>query len=84
MLNSREQTMATTIDLTGLPDPIVRGVQQLVETMRDQLAHQPVTAQPTTDVDARLALLDDWISSRPQSAVVADDSRESIYAGRGE
>jgi len=76
--------MSKTIDVSGLPDPVVRGVQQLVETMRDQLARQPREGAPPERSAERLAILENWIRTRPTSRVIADDSRESIYAGRGE
>jgi len=43
------------VDLTGLPEPVVRDIRQLVETLRGKLAGQP--AAPRKPLVGRLAHL---------------------------
>ena len=75
--------MSNTVDLSGLPEPVVHDIQQLVESIRQTLERSAEISAPPGPGD-KLALLEAWLKSHPISPVIADDSRESIYAGRSE
>jgi hypothetical protein len=75
------------VDLTGLPEKAIEEVHTLVETMRRQAA----TPTPTPpDPAAWRRLFDAYLrevaarASRYPAGFVVDDSRDSIYEGRGE
>lgn len=79
-----------TLDLTGLPEPVVRRVQQLVDEARRQ---QPAAAAVPTagavspnqaDAARWSAEWRAWSAAHPARELTLDDSRESIYAGCGE
>lgn len=82
--------MPQTIDVTGLSPEAARTVQTLVDLLRakDRIgaAEQQTAVTPPSQLgrDVWLARWDEWVASHPPSEVVADDSRESIYEGRGE
>ena len=66
-------------------------VQDLVEPILDHLAGQvEATSTDVITASERRKALDEWMTivrnraSRYPSGFVVDDSRESIYAGRGE
>lgn len=70
------------LDLTGLPDEAIRAIESLVSLLkvRSDLS-TPVTRLSPEEWRRRLL---EWAGSHPQRTGVLDDSRESIYAGRGE
>ncbi len=75
------------IDLTGLPEKAVEAIRTIVETIRQQTgAQQPTTLSP----DEWHRLFDAYMrqvaarAGRYPKGFVVDDSRESIYEGRGE
>ena len=74
-----------TLDLTGLPAPVADGLRKLVATLRDNLVHAP---SPTCFVgeppDAWAQRLQAWVDTHPARPITIDDSREGLYAGRGE
>jgi hypothetical protein len=76
---------AATIDLTGLPEKAVEAVRAIVEMIQ-----QPVTKTPALSPEERLRLFEAYMqevakrAGRYPEGFVADDSRESIYQGRGE
>jgi hypothetical protein len=78
-------TRTTTIDLTGLLDEAAEAVRALVEDLRRQ--HAP---QPALPYEEWKKLFDELLrnaalrSAAYPEGIVADDSRESIYEGRGE
>jgi hypothetical protein len=74
------------LDLTGLPAPVADELRRLVKTLRDNLGRQPVPgADPSGESpDQWSRRLQAWVDSHPVRAVTLDESRESIYAGRGE
>ncbi len=75
--------MSQTIDLSGLPEPVVHDIQQLVESIRQNVERPMETVTPSGPND-KLALFEAWLQGHRPSPVIADDSRESIYSGRGE
>jgi hypothetical protein len=75
--------MQTTIDVTGLPEPVVNGLRQLVDSLRAGQGKNgavPVGETPEEWVRRFTA----WVDSHPKRPIEFDDSRESIYGGRGE
>jgi hypothetical protein len=77
--------MPETIDVTGLPEPILRDIRRLVETLRQSYG------SPNSDTDTQQSDREAWIArwrafaaTRTSSNPNFDDSRESIYEGRGE
>ena len=73
------------VDLTGLPEPVVQQVKQLVEEARQQQASTTPLRSPNQDDPERWSA--EWralIASRPRRDLTFDDDRESIYAGCGE
>lgn len=76
--------MVQTIDVTGLPEAVVADLRRLVETMR-AAAGVPPTEPPRPETmeewNARFRV---WAANYETHGPIADDSRESIYEGRGE
>jgi hypothetical protein len=72
-----------TIDVTGLPESVVRDLRQLVATLRQNLANGsgPAYAQSAEEWSKAWR---EWIDSHTSRNPHFDDSREIIYAGRGE
>jgi hypothetical protein len=75
------------IDLTGLPPKAVEAVRTLVEALRQQSGTHPPPPSAGDDwrrlFDAYLRQVAARAGSYPEGFVV-DDSRETIYEGRGE
>lgn len=74
------------LDLTGLPTPIADELRKLVATLRDNLGPVPgfpraVAAEAPDEWARRLQA---WVDRHPPRAIRIDDSRESLYSGRGE
>jgi hypothetical protein len=62
-------------------------IGQTVETYLQSLAEQGLNAEPSSarlHPDQWVAAWRAWVASHPWRPYIADDSRESIYAGRGE
>lgn len=73
------------IDVSGLPVPIVRELERLVATLRGNLGPTRPTAGPLRESPEQwIRRLQAWVDSNPARPIEFDDSRESIYAGRGE
>jgi hypothetical protein len=70
------------IDVTGLPEEAIRAVQSVVSLLRAQPGTEgsPVFASREEWAKA----ISEWAENHPRIDKPADDSRESIYAGRGE
>ncbi len=75
------------IDLTGLSEKAVEAVRTIVEALRQQGGtHPPAPASPEEwrrQFDAYLREVAARAGSYPEGFVL-DDSRETIYEGRGE
>lgn len=74
-----------TVDLTGLPEPVVERVKELVREAR-AAEPKPELTQNARDVSAEewIAWWRAWTASRPLlNGVTIDDSRESIYGDDG-
>jgi len=81
--------MPQTIDVTGLAPEDIKAVVSLVETLRHKPA--PGTSSPNGAVLPRDLPYEEWVKwfrawvdSHPKRDIEIDDSRETIYAGRGE
>lgn len=72
----------TSVDLTGLPDSVVREVLCLVEAARRGTCVPPSPNQE--DPRRWSAELRAWAGNQPDRAITLDDDRDSIYAGCGE
>jgi len=70
-----------TVDVTGLPEDVIRALESFVATLRNKPTVQPLHSAP---YDVWVKAFDEWVKSHPRRDTLADDSRESIYAGRGE
>ncbi len=78
--------MTQTIDVTGLPEPVVRDLRQLVATLRARLAApgEESVAPNKLSAEERIKLFQAWAENHPHREIEIDDSRETIYGGRGE
>lgn len=70
------------LDLTGLPAPVADELRRLVATLRSNLG--PLPSPETEPPDEWNRRLQAWVDSHPPRPIAIDDSREGIYAGRGE
>jgi hypothetical protein len=68
-----------TIDVTGLPEPVVTSLQRLVDGLRVAL---PPSDPSGLTAEQRVAAWRAWVDRHRDVTVVADDSRDSIYEGR--
>jgi hypothetical protein len=77
--------MPQTIDVTGLPEPVVQDIQKLVVTLREKFGQQQ-TPPRTEEAESEdwIARFRAWAESHPKREIVIDDSRETIYGGRGQ
>ena len=72
------------IDVSGLPEAVVSDLQRLVTTLK-VAAGAPAAAPPRAETPEEwIARFREWTESHPKRDIVIDDSRESIYEGRGE
>jgi hypothetical protein len=74
-------TTQRSIDVSGLPEEAIRAVETLVSLLREK-PRQGVRGYSSPEEWVRA--LREWAESHPKLDHIADDSRESIYAGRGE
>jgi hypothetical protein len=79
----RSSMMQTTIDVSGLPESIVNGLRQLVDSLRERQGKNS-TAPPNETPEEWAQRFMAWVESHPKRSIEFDDSRESIYSGRGE
>ena len=70
------------LDLAGLPDEAIRAIESLVSLITARSILPAPVARPSPEEWTRNLL--EWASSHPQLVGVLDDSREGIYARRGE
>jgi hypothetical protein len=69
------------IDLSGLSAEAIRSVESLVTSLRSkESAISPSRRHP----EAWSKALREWAASHAKREIEIDDSRDSIYAGRGE
>lgn len=77
--------MSTNIDASGLPESVVNDIRKLVNTLQTQISIEkdPIRPQSETPEEWAKRLLE-WVKTHDKRSVEIDDSRESIYSGRGE
>ena len=73
--------MTETIDLSGLSTDAIHQVKSLVDTLRSREDGQIPNPR---DLEEWSAALRKWAASHPVREIVIDDSRDTIYGGRGE
>ena len=73
--------MPELIDVSGLSTDAIHAVQSLVNLLRTTNEHMSPNRR---DPEAWSKSLRDWAASHAKRAIVIDDSRDSIYEGRGE
>ena len=83
--------MQQTIDVTGLSPEAIRAVQTLIDAFRKQAAQPPAPPStywpgppPGETAEEWIARLRAWSEGHPKRDIEIDDSRETIYEGRGE
>ena len=78
--------MPESIDVTGLPEAVIQDIQRLVTTLRERLGQGGTLAPSAADLapEAWIARFRAWAASHPKRDIVLDDSRDTIYGGRGE
>ncbi len=78
--------MPDTIDVTGLPQTVIEDMRRLVATLRQKFSPESPAAGPEGELppDEWIARLQAWSESHPKREIIIDDSRETIYGGRGE
>ena len=75
--------MTQSIDVTGLPEPVVASLRELVTKLRD--TWPAVSGQTGMTPEEKIQAFKEWVNRpRPPAPSFVDDSRESIYDGRGE
>jgi hypothetical protein len=74
------------LDLSGLPAPVADELRKLVTTLRDNLGSVPSFPGSVQEEspEAWARRLQAWVDTHPARPISIDDSRESIYSGRGE
>jgi len=77
---------AQSLDLTGSPAPVANELRKLVATLRDNMGHvsSPSARFEQKPYEAWTRRLQSWVDSHPARPITIDDSRESIYSGRGQ
>jgi hypothetical protein len=83
--------MSQIIDITGLSNEAAQAVETLVSLLRTKTESQAVQQVAATNITPQTEMsYEEWsrrwraIISAHQTNAIADDSRESIYEGRGE
>jgi hypothetical protein len=69
------------IDVTGLPEEAIRALQSLVAVLRGQAGTE---SRSFLSPEEWAKAIKQWAENHPRIDKPADDSRESIYTGRGE
>jgi hypothetical protein len=74
------------LDLTGLPTSVADGLRKLVAALRDNLGSVPSSPSSATaeQPEAWARRLQAWVDTHPARKITIDDSRETLYSGRGE
>jgi hypothetical protein len=68
------------INASGLPEEAIQALESLVAPLRGQANGKPAYRSHEEWSKA----FHEWVQGHRTPEVLADDSRESIYAGRGE
>jgi hypothetical protein len=75
------ETAQRFIDVSGLPEEAVVAVESLVSVMRGMPQVGPVSYDSRAEWARAVR---EWAASHPVRDEMVEDSRENIYAGRGE
>jgi hypothetical protein len=73
-------TPPRTIDVSGLPEEAICAVESIISLLRPKSQAPP----PFQSMEEWSQSLRAWAASHPRLDQAADDSRDSIYEGRGE
>jgi len=76
--------MNQVIDVSGLPDDDVEDIRRFVEMKRESAQQQVAVSPDDLTPEEWVRRFSVWVQSQPPCHATIDDSRESIYAGRGE
>ncbi len=83
--NTGEIPVHESLDISGLPPSIAHELRRLVATLRSNLVGSRTDAHSDAETpDQWAGRLQAWVGSHPSRPVHIDDSREGVYAGRGE
>jgi hypothetical protein len=74
------------LDLTGLPAPVADELKRLVAALRENLRSAPSSpgSVHAETPEAWARRLQAWVDTHPARPISIDDSRETLYSGRGE
>ena len=73
--------MAEAVDVSGLSPDAIHELRSLVDALRSREGDQKTNQR---DPEEWSAALHKWAASHPVREIVIDDSRDTIYGGRGE
>lgn len=77
--------MQQTIDVTGLPEPVIRDLERMVEELREFPMNTDCDNNEwKSKRDDWLSFWRNWCEKNARPTTIRDDSRENIYEGRGE
>jgi hypothetical protein len=81
-MNQIAQDGTRLIDVTGLPEEAIKALQAIVTLLRGKERYGGT--QSFASREEWIKAIQDWADSHRKIDTQLDDSRESIYAGRGE
>ncbi len=75
-----------TLDMTGLPAGVADELRRLVAALQDTLIPASARSRPVPQEhpDQWAQRLQAWVDTHPARPIMIDDSRENLYAERGE
>jgi len=76
--------LVQSLDLSGLPAPVADELRKLVVTLRDNLGHDSSPTPTAEEPEAWARRLQAWVDGHAARPITIDDSRDSLYASRGE
>jgi hypothetical protein len=76
--------MNQVIDVSGLPENDVEDIRRFVEKKRESVNQQTAVSPDDLTPEEWVRQFTEWVQSQPPCHATIDDSRESIYAGRGD
>ena len=81
IMEPQGQQLKREIDVTGLPEEAIRALQSVISVLRGQVgAESPSFLSREEWAKA----IKQWAEGHPRIDKPADDSRETVYGGRGE
>ncbi len=76
--------MSQVIDVSGLPESVVNEIELHVAQVREQLLQAQTSTPSKLSPEEWVKRFTAWTKSQRSTNPHFDDSRESIYEGRGE